>query len=108
MERMFGHLSRRRARRMEQICYGSFVWVIVFLPFWAVRVTPRCHGARLQMSAFPNLAPSVPLTSFFRPLVETALPRKRDAFWIRFCRIRSVRMRVEKAISHQPDSPPTF
>lgn len=92
MERMFGHLSRRRARRMEQICYGSFVWVIIFLPFWAVRVTPRCHGARLEIRAFPNLAPAVPLTSFFRSLVETALPRKRDAFWIRFCRIRSVRM----------------
>lgn len=92
----------------EQIHDGSFVWVIIFLPFWAVRATPRCHGTRLQMGAFPNLAPAVPLTSFFRSLVETALPGKRDAFWIRFCRIRSVKMLVQKAISHQPDSPPTF
>lgn len=79
-------------RTEGQIHDGSFVWVIVFLPFWASYGDPRCHGTRLQMSAFPNLAPAVPLTSFFRPLVETALPGKRDAFWIRFCRIRSVRM----------------
>ena len=51
--------------------------------------------------------PSVPLTSFFRPLVETALPVKRDAFWIRFCRIRFFSNEVEKAISHQPGAPTT-
>lgn len=70
-------------------------------------VTPRCHGTRLQMGAFPNLAPAVPLTSFFRSLVETALPRKRDAFWIRFCRIRFFSNEVEKLISHQPAAPTT-
>lgn len=57
MATMLGHLSRMSARRMEQIHDGSFVWVIIFLPFWAVRVTPRCHGARLQMHALSNLAP---------------------------------------------------
>lgn len=104
---MFGHLSGDVPEE-GQICYGSFVWVIIFfLPFWAVRATPRCHGARLQMHALSNLAPAVPLTRFFRSLVETALPRKRDAFWIRFCRIRSVRMLVQKAISHQPAAPTT-
>ena len=45
-----------------QICYGSFVWVIVFLPFWGSPGDPRCHGTRLQMHALSNLAPAVPLT----------------------------------------------
>ena len=49
--------SVEACRTDEQICYGSFVWVIVFLPFWAVRATPRCHGTRLQMHALSNLAP---------------------------------------------------
>lgn len=70
-------------------------------------VTPRCHGTRLQMHALSNLAPAVPLSPFFSREAGTALPRKRDAFWIRFCRIRFFSNEVEKAISHQPSAPTT-
>lgn len=61
MATMLGHLSGDVPEE-GQICYGSFVWVIIFLPLWAVRATPRCHGTRLQMHALSNLAPAVPLT----------------------------------------------
>lgn len=33
MATMFGHLSGG-APEEGQICYGSFVWVIIFLPLW--------------------------------------------------------------------------
>ena len=62
---------------MEQIHDGSFVWVIIFLPFWAVRVTPRCHGARLQMHALSNLAPFRAAHQFFSLAGGDGAPRKK-------------------------------
>ena len=64
-------------RTEGQICYGSFVWVIVFLPFWAVRATPRCHGTRLQMHALSNLAPFRAAHQFFSLAGGDGAPHKK-------------------------------
>lgn len=53
------------------------MWVIIFLPFWAVRVTPRCHGARLQMHALSNLAPFRAAHEFFSLAGGDGTPRKK-------------------------------
>ena len=89
-------------RTEGQICYGSFAWVIIFLPFCGspgdppLPRSPPANACTFESGTLPCRSPVI---SEARPW---RAPLKRDARWIRFCRIRSVRMPVQKATSHQP------
>ena len=89
-------------RTEGQICCGSFVWVIIFLPFCGspgdppLPRNPPANACTFESGTLPCRSPVI---SEARPW---RAPLKRDARWIRFCRIRSVRMPVQKATSHQP------
>ena len=53
------------ARRMEQICYGSFVWVIIFLPFWGspsdppLPRSPPANACTFESGTLPCLSPVI-------------------------------------------------
>lgn len=89
-------------RTEGQIHGGSFVWVIIFLPFCGspgdppLPRSPPANACTFESGTLPCRSPVI---SEARPW---RAPLKRDARWIRFCRIRSVRMPVQKATSHQP------
>ena len=89
-------------RTEGQICCGSFVWVIIFLPLCGSPGDPPLPRSP-PANAFTFESGTLPCRS---PVISEArpwrAPLKRDARWIRFCRIRSVRMLVQKATSHQP------
>ena len=50
---------------MEQICYGSFVWVIIFLPFWGspsdppLPRNPPANACTFESGTLPCLSPVI-------------------------------------------------